>query len=273
MISQPDPARGESPSRRETTRLEGGVQSVDRAAVILEILAREGRVGVSGIANELGVHKSTASRLLSALETHGLVAKSANRGKYQLGVGILRLAGSISGRLSIVQQARPTLERLADELGETVNLAVRRGAWAVNLDQAMGTSPLTTYDWIGNLTPLHATASGKIFLAELSGAERDDLIGSAPLPRFTGHTLVSRRRLDAELEQVSRAGVAATRDELETGLSALAVGIRDHRDDLVASISVSGPTFRFDPAAEDLIGAVLRGGAEISGRLGHAEAS
>lgn len=246
----------------------GGIQSVDRAVQILEILARDGRAGVSEIAVELDVHKSTAFRLLGALEARDLVTQSVNRGKYQMGVGVLRLASAISGRLSIVQQARPTLERLADELGETVNLAVRRGAHAVNVDQAMGPSPLTSYDWIGNITPLHATASGKIFLADMTRAERDELLGTTALTKFTPATL-TRAALEKQLAGVRDAGFADTRGELEEGLNALAVGVRDHRGDLVASISVSGPAFRFDPDAAGVPEACLAAGLEVSVRLGH----
>jgi DNA-binding IclR family transcriptional regulator len=83
------------------------VQSVDRAVTVLEILARDGEVGVSDLAGELGVHKSTAFRLVAALENRGLVTQNADRGKYRLGVGILRLANATTARLDLVQQSRP----------------------------------------------------------------------------------------------------------------------------------------------------------------------
>ena len=102
-----------------------------------------------------------------------------------------------------MQRVRPVLERLADEFDETANLAVCRGGQAVNVDQAMGRSPLMTYDWIGNATPLHATASGKIMLAAMSPAERSRALGRRPLPRTTDATLTSRRELDAELRTVA----------------------------------------------------------------------
>lgn len=260
------------PDVRDNVRAPGGIQSVDRALLILQILARNGRAGVSEIAQELGIHKSTAFRLLAALESRGMVEQSVSRGKYQVGVGVLRLASAVSGRMSIVQQARPSLERLADELGETVNLAVRRSGWAVNLDQAMGPSPLASYDWIGNLTPLHATASGKIFLAALNPAERLTVLGTAPLARYTGATLVDRRRLDAELAQVTTDGVATTRSELEDGLNAIAVAVRDHHGAVVGSISASGPGVRFDPSAPEVRSAMVAAGIEVSGRLGHESA-
>ena len=99
----------------------GGVQSVDRALAVLEILARDGHAGVSDIAEEMGIHKSTVSRLLGSLVSREMVHQNSERGKYQLGFGILRLASSIPGRLSLVREARPVLEALADQFKETVN--------------------------------------------------------------------------------------------------------------------------------------------------------
>src|SRR5919106_3669119 len=104
----------------------GGVQSVDRAITVLEILAREGNAGVSEVAAEIGVHKSTAFRLLAALEERDLVEQNTERGKYQLGFGVLRLASAIPGHLDMVRQARPVVDDLAQRVDETINLAVVR---------------------------------------------------------------------------------------------------------------------------------------------------
>src|SRR5690242_6266456 len=103
----------------------GGVQSVDRAITILEVLARLG---------EVGVHKSTAFRLVSTLESHRLVEQTSDRGKYRLGVGLLRLAGATTARLDVVQESRPICKALAAETGETVNIAVLSGSSALYLD-------------------------------------------------------------------------------------------------------------------------------------------
>src|SRR4051794_6619983 len=148
-----------------TAESAAGVQSVDRAVGVLEILARDGAVGVSEVAAEIGVHKSTAFRLLSALETRGLVEQTRDRGKYQLGVGILRLAATVPGRLDLVGQGRPVCEELAQNFGETVNLAVLRSHHAVNLDQPRGPAAVAAHNWGGELTPLHATSSRKMLPA------------------------------------------------------------------------------------------------------------
>lgn len=249
----------------------GGIQSVDRAVQILELLARDGRTAVGEVAAELGVHKSTASRLLNALESRGLVEQDSVRGKYDVGVGLLRLASTVSARLSIVQRVRPVLERLADEFGETANLAVCRSGQAVNVDQAMGRSPLMTYDWIGNATPLHATASGKILLAAMAPSERSRTLGRRPLAGHTEATVTGRRELDAELRVIAAEGLASTRGELVAGLNAIAVGVLDHRGLVAGAISLSGPDVRFDPADPAVTTALRAAGAEASARMGHGE--
>lgn len=152
----------------------GAVQSVDRAVSVLEILARRGEAGVTEIADELGVHRSTAFRLLGVLENRGLVAQAGDRGKYHLGAGVLRLAGAAAVRLDVSQEAVPVCRDLADELGETVNAAVPDEEAAVNIMQARGTAAVTAQDWLGRRTALHATSSGKVFLAHMTPARREE---------------------------------------------------------------------------------------------------
>lgn len=254
----------------ERTAGPGGVQSVDRAITVLEILARTGGSGVSEIAETMGVHKSTASRLLNALDQRGLIQPHLDRGKYQLGFGILRLAAAIPGKLSLVQEARPMLQVLADEFGETTNLAVLRSNFAVNVDQAMGPSSVATHDWIGNLTPVHATASGKVFLAHLEPAERGKLLAATGLPTETPNTITDRDELEKHLADIVATGYSTVYEELEIGLNAVAVPIRDYRGDVIGSISISGPAFRFDPEeVPGLPGGLIRAGEQVSNHLGY----
>ncbi len=151
----------------------GGVQSVDRALTILEVLARVGEAGVTDIAAELDVHKSTAFRLVATLEQHRLVEQSGDRGKYRLGVGMLRLAGATTARLDLVQEARPVCRQLASDTGETVNIAVLSESSALYLDQVAGSSALQPHNWVGQHIPLHATSNGKVLLSGLDQARLD----------------------------------------------------------------------------------------------------
>jgi DNA-binding IclR family transcriptional regulator len=246
----------------------GGVQSVDRAISVLEILARRGAAGVSEVAADIGVHKSTAFRLLAALEERDLVEQAVDRGKYQLGFGVLRLASAIPTRLDLVRQARPVLEELVTRFGETVNLAVIRSHYAVNVDQAMSPAAVASHNWVGQLTPLHATSSGKVLLAYLDRPGRRRLLDAAGLARFTRATVTSRRALEAQLARVLDDGYATTFEEYEDGLNAMAAPVRDHSGAVVGAVSVSGPAYRLDAARIAEGAAGLCAGAErISARL------
>jgi len=246
----------------------GPVQSVDRAVAILEILARDGEAGVTEVARELDVHKSTASRLLAALDRRELVAQDTARGKFRLGVGIVRLAGAASQRLDVLQESRPVCRLLAQEVGETVNLAILSGRDALYLDQVAGPAALSPHNWAGQRIPLHATSDGKVLLAHLPEAQ---LAGSLapPLARFTERTVTDIAEFPALLAEVRRRGYATAVEELEAGLTAVAAPVRNAEGTVIASISASGPSFRI-PAERiaALAAAVSRAAAEASRRLG-----
>lgn len=258
---------GNAPDAAAAANAPSGVQSVERALSILEILARAGEAGVTEIAAELGVHKSTAFRLLAALENSGLVEQVADRGKYRLGMGILRLAGATTARLDVVQEARPICRDLAAGTGETVNIAVLAGGSALYVDQAAGGSSLQAHNWVGQHIPLHATSNGKVLLSELADAELAATLGA--LAAHTDATITTRKVLRAQLAQVRADGYAVAVDELEIGLTAVAAPIRNAHGDIVASLSVSGPTFRLDEArVAAVLPDVLDAAAQVSHRLG-----
>jgi len=243
------------------------VQSVDRAVTILEILARTGESGVTEIATELGVHKSTAFRLVATLESHGVVEQNEDRGRYRLGVGLLRLAGATTARLDVVQEARPICKALAAATGETVNIAVLSDRSAFYLDQVAGSSALQSHNWVGQHIPLHATSNGKVLLSALEPERLKEVLGS--LAAYTSLTITKRSELRKEVERVREQGYAVAVDELEIGLTAVAAPIRNAHGDGIASMSVSGPTFRLtgdriDEVVELLVDAAI----EVSRRLG-----
>jgi DNA-binding IclR family transcriptional regulator len=247
----------------------GGVQSVDRAISILEILSQRREAGVSEIALEIGVHKSTAFRLLGALESRGLVEQTEERGKYRLSFGIVRLAGGVAARLDLTQQGRPVCRRLAEEIGETVNIAVARSHYAVNLDQARGPSSVTAHNWVGQLTPLHATSSGKVLLAYFDEQHRAQAIEAVGLERYTPKTITSAAALEKELAEVRERGYAVTVEEYEAGLNAVAAPIRSYEGEVVAAVSASGPAYRFgEERLHDVAPILVAGAADISHRLG-----
>ena len=244
-----------------------GVQSVDRALSILETLARSGELGVTELAVGLEVHKSTAFRLVATLESHGLVEQTEDRGKYRLGVGLLRLAGATTARLDVVQEARSICRKLAADTRETVNIAVLADRAALYLDQVAGSSALQSHNWVGQHIPLHATSNGKVLLSGLESTEQTRILGA--LPAYTGLTITKKGELRKELDKVREQGYAVAVDELEVGLTAVAAPIHNAHGDVIASMSVSGPTFRLDEARlPEVIGLLTEAAAEVSHRLG-----
>lgn len=244
------------------------VQSVDRAIAVLELLANGGEAGITEIAGQLGVHKSTASRLVSVLEGRGLVEQLGRRGKYVIGLGVVRLAGAAIARLDIASVGQSICQDLADRIGETINIAVLDGTSVVNITQALGTAAIAAQNWVGQRTPPHATSSGKVLLAHLEPVRRNQFL-AFPLDAFTPRTITDPAALAAELDRVPVDGYAATFEELEIGLHAVAVPVLGAGGAPTAAISASGPAFRLPRRrVAQLVGDLTGAAAELSGRLG-----
>jgi IclR family transcriptional regulator, acetate operon repressor len=247
------------------------VQSVDRAVTILEILAARGEAGITEIAEELGVHKSTASRLVSALQRRGLLEQLGDRGKYALSFGIVRLAAATTGRMDLARLGQPTCQALAEIIGETVNLAVSDGEAAINVAQEFGTSSVSSQNWVGRRTPLHATSAGKVLLAHMDELERRSLLRRR-LTRYTEATITEPAVLRAELARVVDEGYARSFDELEVGMHAVAVPVWAHDGNVVAALSASGPSYRLPRRlARAVVSAMREVARELSSKLGWVE--
>ncbi|MDV6013548.1 IclR family transcriptional regulator [Haloechinothrix sp. LS1_15] len=226
-------------------RAPGRVQSVERAVTILEFLAANGWSGVTDVGNALGVHKSTAFRLLNTLEGRGLVEQHVDSGKYRLGFGLLQLAHAVTVGPDIRRQAQPGCEWLAQHTDETITLSVCEEHESVTIDQIVSTSTVASRSWLGRRIPLHAAASGKIFLASMPEEEFEEVI-KGPHERFTEGTITDPRSLREDIERSRSNGYATTAEEFEEGLSSIAAPVLGFEGDVVAAISISGPTYRLD---------------------------
>lgn len=253
----------------EDTSRTAAVQSVDRALLVMEIIAKLGQAGVTEIAAELGVHKSTVSRLIAVLESRGYVEQLSDRGKYRLGFSIVRLAGSTSAQVDLVGQSQGACNALAAETGETTNIAVLDGNRIINIVEAAGTGSIALRSWVGQSCPAHATSSGKVLLSGLGPAALRKQVGPK-LEAYTANTLTKVADLAAQLVAVREHGWASVREELEIGLNAVAAPVFDSDGVIAAALSVSGPAYRLGPdrfaSTAEL---AIASATEISHRLGY----
>lgn len=226
----------------------GGIQSVDRAAIVLEYLAREGASTVSSVGQELEVHKSTAFRILNTLLDHGLVEQRSDSAEYQLGEGLVRLAQAVPVTHSFNPRVHEACVWLAGECGETVTLNVTEGGESVTIDQILPTSSVVSRSWLGRRTPLYCTSPGKVSLAFQDEAARGRLLAGR-LKRYTPATITDRQELAAELESTAERGYALALEEFEAGLTSAAAPVFGADGSMIAQIGVAGPSYRLGDEA------------------------
>lgn len=245
------------------------LRSVSNALAVLEVLGEctETGMGVSQVARKLGLGKSSCHRLLVTLESKGFVRQNPETGKYLLGAKTIILAGKYLDSLQVYEICRPVLQTLAEQTGETAHVAVLDGDKALFISKVDSKNPFRMISYIGWRAPLHCTALGKVLLAF---AGNQDLVNSIPLEPMTPKTIVDRRRLTQELESIRRRGWSMDDEESQLGLRCYAAPIRNHRGEVIAAVSVSGPVARNKSTNKDF---VLQAAQEISLRLGYAGSS
>ncbi len=249
------------------------VRSVDRAAALLLAFGQfPGDAGVTELARRLGLHKSTASRLLATLQRRGLVEQDEESGKYRLGLAVIRLAERAERTLDLRAIALPELERLARATRETATLGIVREDACVTVAQVDGPSMVAGPDWTGRTPLLHCVASGKVLLAAM--AERDVLRIARPgLTARTERTITGLEALLEELARVRRRGFATAFSEWIEGTNDVAVPVVDARGRVVASIAVRGPAFRVTAGrVAEIVAAAREAAAAVTVRLGGATA-
>ena len=244
-----------------------GTLVIDRGAQLLAlVLDSDAPRGLTELAEDAGLPKSTASRLLGALERHGLVEQQGERGRFRPGPALLRYASRGSAGRNLVELADRPMAALAEATGETINLAVAGPTGVEHLAQVESRHYLSTSQWVGRHVPYHCSANGKVLLAY--GAARAQQEGT--LEPLTSRTIVEPAQLASELETVRREGFAAATDELELGLSAVAAPVMDESGRVVAALSVSGPTLRLTPRRiAELRPIVIKQARALSKALGH----
>lgn len=254
---------------RDVAVVEGGpIASVGTAIALLKALPADGtHLGVNELARRLGLHKSKVSRLLSTLARHDFVDRDPRNGRFALGVGLIALVGPMLGRLDVAKVAKPVLDDIARETGETAFIALWGGEEAVMVEQTIGTRAVVHYSWPGKSVPAHTTAAGKVFLAFLGEAMVKRAL-EGRLARRTPATITSRAALMAELAHVRARGYAINDEENERESCGIAAPVSNFRGDVVAALTLAIPKHRFVGQLKTVPDAVVRAAREVSRRLG-----
>jgi len=235
-------------------------KSLNRAVELLQaVAARPDGASAAELARVTGLPRSTVTRTLHTLADGGLVEQGDT---WTLGYEIVRLARAADPYRGLIEAARPVLARLRDTAGESALLALIRGRPGIEIVLQLDPNRhVGVASWVGVEVPLHASAAGKLTLAELEPGELDAWLASNPLTRFTESTITDPSALAAELARTRRNGWADLVDELEDGLASLAVPVRAVDAELVAAVGISGPTFRLGRTRRRELVEELRAGA------------
>ena len=239
------------------------IQAIDRALDILLLLQQSGReMGVTQIGEQLGMYKSTVHRTLTTLEMRGFVQQNPDNGRYWLGIRLYSLGMLIRDKLPLRQIAFPYAKALSEKFNEVVHIGVLdKNATSypkqIILDKIDSRQVLSMTPPVGSISACHCSAVGKSLLA-FAPNDYIERFANATLPSFTCNTIVNWSDLLRELAKVRQVGFSLDDEELELGLTCIGAPIFAHGGDVVAALSLSGPTARVRSSVFDQIVAEVR---------------
>lgn len=250
---------------------ESTIAGIERAMDVLDLFVSGGRpdLGVTEIAEQLGLSKAVVHRILTTLKVKGYVSTDEETRRYRLGANALRLGLSYLDRLDVQDVARTALRELVARTDETATQSIRAGWQRVYVAQVTPRRDIKMMVQLGATYPLHAGASSRAILAFLSPELREAYAASGPLDRLTDRTITSKRELDDELARVRERGYALSLGERQEGAASVAAPVFDHTGQVVSSLSVCGPVERFAAEAGRCAEVLLDVTARVSRDLGH----
>ncbi len=224
------------------------IESVDKALRLLHLFAETDRIRVSDAASLLGVAPSTAHRLLAMLQYHGFAARDRRTRDYLPGPSLTRIGLAASKQLGLRALARPIMQQLASEVGETVGLGTLQGTDVLYVDGVDGGQVLRIAARTGALIPAHCIAMGKALLATRPADQLLALDPSDTLTALTERSITKRIELLAQLGAIRRRGYAESVGESEDGVASIAAPVFDAAGAPCAAIGISAPATRATPA-------------------------
>lgn len=246
------------------------IQSLDRGLQLLEFLSQAKEpVGLPELAEMLEVNRSTAHRLLGTLISRSFVSQDPFTKRYSVGLKIIELSRRAIDSYDLRVVCKPFLIELVNETGESANLAILSGNYAVCIDHQTSPSPLAVTNDIGVAFVLYATAIGKAILAFLPDKKKQDLISSTKFESFTPRTITSELVLENNLKEIQKKYYSIDDEERYFGVRCIAAPIFDYRERMIAAVGISGPTTRVSlDKLESLIRIVKQTAFNISLQMG-----
>ncbi|MEX2549048.1 MAG: IclR family transcriptional regulator [Nitriliruptoraceae bacterium] len=247
------------------------ITTIERAADVLILFTRTERadLGVTEIANELGLSKAVVHRVLTTLAAKGLVEADEGSRRYRLGPAVLALGVTYLDRIDLRALAMPFLRSLSERTSETATLSMRYGWERMYVDQITPNREVKMTVALGRSFPLHAGSSSKAFLAFLDADEQERYLAQR-LASMTDQTITDPDVLRGELTRIRERGYAVSFGERQAGAGSVAAPVRDHRGSPIAAISVCGPLERFRNEVDQVAAMLLETTDEVSRQLGHA---
>jgi IclR family KDG regulon transcriptional repressor len=247
------------------------IKSLQRAINILDLFDEKTvELGITEIAEALGLHKSTAAGLVYTLEHNGYLDQDPETRRYRLGFKLVERASTLLDQIDVRKTALPHLQELIAWCDESVNLAVRDGGQIVYIERLTTTQSLGMRAKVGYRAPLHCTALGKAILSGLPLKDVEEIVAQDGLPAATPHSITDRVEFLQEMDRVREQGFAVDNEENEVGVRCVAAPIFDHAGRPTAAVSVSSPVLRFPLSEVPQYGQkVIEAANLISAKLGY----
>jgi DNA-binding IclR family transcriptional regulator len=218
----------------------------------------------------LDLHKSTLYRLLEAMRSHGLVEQDRETGKYQLGVRLFEFGMLAVDRLEISTSAKPALEKLVEQTGETAHLCIFENPDVVYVAKVESKQTLRMPSHVGRRNPAYCTGVGKAILAELSADELETYLSHNQLRSLTKKTIVTPAELKKQLNEIRLRGYSLDDEEISEGLRCVGAAVRDYTGKAIAAVSIAGPSIRITKSRiSDLAASVVEAADSISEQFGY----
>lgn len=274
-LRKPDPVkRGRGRPRSKPADTDNStVQALDRGLTLLELLAREGAANLTDLSLQAGMPAPTAYRLLNTLHRHQFAQFNDTNQEWSVGVQAYSVGCSYLARTSLVELARPIMQSLMSDTGETANLAVVDDGDVVFISQVEATHPIRAFHQPGSRSHIHASGIGKALLCVWARSDIESILEKKGLPAFTDKTLSSPRALFDDLARTAQRGWSFDDEERYEGMRCVAAPIIDASGEPLAGVSVSGPTIRLPDERISALGPLLKQAAhDISLALGAKDA-